>query len=166
MRVPGDRELAALSRRVGRRLRASGLRIATAESCTGGLLAKVLTDIAGSSDYLDRGWVTYSNAAKQKELGVRTRLLRRHGAVSEPVVTAMAAGAIRSSKAGVAIAVTGIAGPGGAVAGKPVGTVWIAWARRRRGRISVIAGRFQFPGGRDAVRRQSVAAALQGFLSS
>jgi len=166
MKVPGERELAALSRRVGRRLRAAGLRIATAESCTGGLLVKVLTDIAGSSDYLDRGWVTYSNAAKQAELGVRAGLLARHGAVSEPVASAMAQGALRASKAGVAIAITGIAGPGGAVAGKPVGTVWIAWAYRRRGRISVLAGRFRFRGGRDAVRRQAVAAALQGLVTA
>ena len=166
MAAPGDRRLEALSRRIGRALRRAGLRIATAESCTGGMLAKCLTDIAGSSDYLDRGWVTYSNAAKQAELGVRKGLIARHGAVSEPVATAMAQGALRASKAGVAIAITGIAGPGGAVAGKPVGTVWIAWAYRRRGRISVLAGRFRFRGGRDAVRRQAVAAVLQGLVTA
>jgi nicotinamide-nucleotide amidase len=161
-----DAALAGLSRRVGRRLRAAGLSIATAESCTGGLLAKCLTDIAGSSDYFERGWVTYSNAAKTSELGVGAGLIRRHGAVSEAVSLAMAVGALRRSRARIAIAVTGIAGPGGAIAGKPVGTVWIAWGLRRRGRIEAYAVRFRFRGGRDAVRRLSVAAALEGLPAS
>ncbi len=161
-----DAALAGLSRRVGRRLRGAGLSIATAESCTGGLLAKCLTDIAGSSDYFERGWVTYSNAAKTSELGVAAGLIRRHGAVSEAVALAMAVGALRQSRARIAIAVTGIAGPGGAIAGKPVGTVWIAWGLRRRGRIEAYAVRFRFRGGRDAVRRLSVAAALEGLPAS
>lgn len=161
-----DAALAGLSRRVGRRLRGAGLSIVTAESCTGGLLAKCLTDIAGSSDYFERGWVTYSNAAKTSELGVATGLIRRHGAVSEAVALAMAVGALRQSRARIAIAVTGIAGPGGAIAGKPVGTVWIAWGLRRRGRIEAYAVRFRFRGGRDAVRRLSVAAALEGLPAS
>ena len=161
-----DAALAGLSRRVGRRLRGAGLSIATAESCTGGLLAKCLTDIAGSSDYFERGWVTYSNAAKTSELGVAACLIRRHGAVSEAVALAMAVGALRQSRARIAIAVTGIAGPGGAIAGKPVGTVWIAWGLRRRGRIEAYAVRFRFRGGRDAVRRLSVAAALEGLPAS
>jgi nicotinamide-nucleotide amidase len=161
-----DAALAGLSRRVGRRLRGAGLSIATAESCTGGLLAKCLTDIAGSSDYFERGWVTYSNAAKTSELGVAAGLIRRHGAVSEAVALAMAVGALRRSRARIAIAVTGIAGPGGAIAGKPVGTVWIAWGLRRRGRIEAYAARFRFRGGRDAVRRLSVAAALEGLPAS
>lgn len=166
MPAPRDAALSKLARRVGRRLRAAGLSIATAESCTGGLAAKCLTDIAGSSDYFERGWVTYSNAAKTSELGVGTGLIRRHGAVSEAVALAMAAGALRRSRAHVAIAVTGIAGPVGATAGKPVGTVWIAWGLRRRGRIEVYAARFRFRGGRDAVRRRSVAAALEGLPAS
>jgi nicotinamide-nucleotide amidase len=152
--------------RVAKRLRNAELTIVTAESCTGGLLAKCLTDIAGSSDYFERGWVTYSTDAKRSELGVPASTLARHGAVSEAVVLAMAAGALRRSKARVAIAVTGIAGPAGATPGKPVGTVWIAWGLRRGGRIEVYAVRFRFRGGRDAVRRQSVAAALGGLPAS
>ena len=161
-----DISLRRLTMRVAKRLRRAGLTIVTAESCTGGLLAKCLTDIAGSSDYFDRGWVPYSNDAKRSELGVPASTLARHGAVSEAVALAMAAGALRRSKARVAIAVTGIAGPAGATPGKPVGTVWIAWGLRRRGRIEVYAVRFRFRGGRDAVRRQSVAAALGGLPAS
>ena len=163
MAAPRDAALRRLSLAVGGRLRRARLLIATAESCTGGLLAKCLTDIAGSSDYFERGWVTYSNAAKQADLGVAPGLIARHGAVSEEVAMAMAQGAIRRSRAGVAIAVTGIAGPGGATRGKPVGTVWIAWGLRRRGRIECYALRHRFRGGRDAVRRQAVAAALEGL---
>jgi nicotinamide-nucleotide amidase len=161
-----DAALAGLSRRVGRCLRGAGLSIATAESCTGGLLAKCLTDIAGSSDYFERGWVTYSNAAKKGELGVAAGLLQRHGAVSQAVALAMAAGALSRSGARVAIGITGIAGPGGGTAGKPVGTVWIAWVLRRRGRSEGFALEFRFRGGRDAVRRQAVAAALEGLPAS
>lgn len=161
-----DATLRKLATRIGKQLRAAGLSIATAESCTGGLLAKCLTDIAGSSDYFERGWVTYSNAAKQSELGVDAALIRRQGAVSEAVAFAMAAGALRRSRARVSIAVTGIAGPGGATRGKPVGTVWIAWGLRRRGRIEAYAVRYRFRGSRDAVRRQSVAAALEGLPAS
>jgi nicotinamide-nucleotide amidase len=163
MAAPRDAALKRLSQAVGRRLRRAGLMIATAESCTGGLLAKCLTDIAGSSDYFERGWVTYSNAAKRADLGVAPGLIERHGAVSEEVALAMAKGAIRRSGARVAIAVTGIAGPGGAARGKPVGTVWIAWGLRRRGRIECFALRYRFRGGRDAVRRQAIAAAFAGL---
>lgn len=166
MAAPRDAALAGLARRVGRRLRAAGLMIATAESCTGGMLAKCLTDIAGSSDYFERGWVTYSNAAKQADLGVAPGLIAWHGAVSEEVALAMAKGAIRRSGARVSIAVTGIAGPGGSAPGKPVGTAWIAWGLRRRGRIECYALRHRFRGGRDAVRRQAVAAALEGLPTS
>jgi nicotinamide-nucleotide amidase len=157
-----DDLLWGLARRVGRRLRAARLSIATAESCTGGLIAKALTDIAGSSDYFERGWVTYSNGAKRAELDVAPRVLARHGAVSEAVALAMAAGALRRSGARVSIAVTGIAGPGGGTAGKPVGLVWIAWGFQRRGGMQLFARRFRFRGGRDAVRRQAAAAALEG----
>jgi nicotinamide-nucleotide amidase len=158
-----DAALRLLARRIGRRLRTAGLSIATAESCTGGLIAKTLTDIAGSSDYFERGWVTYSNAAKRTELGVTTATLARHGAVSKAVALAMAAGALERSGSRVAIAVTGIAGPGGATAGKPVGLVWIAWGLKRRGGTQLFARRCRFRGGRDAVRRQATAAALEGL---
>jgi len=165
MVAPRDSALARLAARVGRRLRASKARIATAESCTGGFLAKCLTDLSGSSDYFDRGWVTYSNAAKQKLLGVSPSLLARHGAVSEPVALAMARGALKSAGATVAVSVTGIAGPTGATPGKPVGTVWIAWACRKRGGVRARAVHHHFRGDRDAVRRMTVAAALSGLLS-
>jgi nicotinamide-nucleotide amidase len=164
MPAPGDTTLYRLSTRVGRRLRKAGALIVTAESCTGGFLAKCLTDLSGSSDYFDRGWVTYSNAAKAKLLGVSPSLLERHGAVSEPAALAMARGALKAAGATVAVAVTGIAGPSGATPGKPVGTVWIAWARRQRGRVRATAQHHQFRGDRDAVRRRTVAAALAGLL--
>lgn len=164
MSVPTDRELADESRRAGKALRGAGLRLATAESCTGGMLAKVLTDIAGSSDYLERGWITYSNAAKRSQLGVPAALLDRHGAVSEPVAAAMAKGALLASKADLSISITGIAGPAGGTRQKPVGTVWIAWARRHSGRLELLTAGFRFRGGRDAVRRRTVATALRGLL--
>lgn len=166
MPVPRDAELSKLALRLGRRLRRAGLKLASAESCTGGLLAKCLTDLAGSSDYFERGWVTYSNDSKRTELGVSATLLAQHGAVSEAVALAMAKGAIRGSKARVSMAVTGIAGPGGATPGKPVGTVWIAWGLRRSGRTIAFALPFRFRGGRDAVRRQAVAVALAGLPAS
>lgn len=166
MAAPGDVTLDRLAKRAAARLRAAGETIATAESCTGGLLAKCLTDLPGSSDYFDRGWVTYSNAAKQAELGVGLAWLERQGAVSESVAIAMVRGALHGSKAGQAIAVTGIAGPAGGSLEKPVGTVWIAWARRRHGRVTVRAEHHRFRGDRDAVRRRAVAAALKGLLES
>src|ERR1700733_3957516 len=128
-----DLDLARLAARVGRHLLNRRLGVATAESCTGGWIAKALTDIAGSSDWFAEGFVTYSNESKVRRLGVPRAVLQRHGAVSEATVRAMAAGALRRSKAQVAVAVTGIAGPGGAVPGKPVGTVWLGWATRRGG---------------------------------
>ena len=164
MPAPRDAALARLAARVARRLRAGGARIVTAESCTGGFLAKCLTDLSGSSDYFDRGWVTYSNAAKQKLLGVSPSLLERHGSVSEPVALAMARGALKSAGATVAVSVTGIAGPTGATPGKPVGTVWIAWARRERRGVHTRAAHHRFRGDRDTVRRRTVAAALSGLL--
>jgi len=109
-------------------LLARGWMLATAESCTGGLIAGACTDLAGSSNWLERGFVSYSNAAKTELLGVDAALIARHGAVSEPVARAMAQGALQHSKAQCALAVTGIAGPGGGSADKPVGTVWFAWA--------------------------------------
>ena len=138
-------------------LRARGWRIAAAESCTGGLIAAACTSLAGSSDWFDRGFVTYSNAAKIEMLGVDAALIERHGAVSAEVACAMAQGALLHSQAMLAVAVTGIAGPGGATPGKPVGTVWLALAS---GDGAPRAERLQLAGDRAAVRAQTVRHAL------
>jgi nicotinamide-nucleotide amidase len=159
-----DAALHRLAARVAKKLRAAGETIVTAESCTGGYLAKCLTDLPGSSDYFERGWVTYSNAAKRAELGVEAKTLARFGAVSEAVAIAMARGALDSCRAQHAVAVTGIAGPAGGSRDKPVGLVWIAWARRHEGRSRVHATGYRFAGGRDTVRRWAVVAALKGLL--
>lgn len=143
-------------------LRARGWRIAAAESCTGGLVAAACTAVAGSSDWFERGFVTYSNDAKCELLGVDAALLAAHGAVSEPVARAMAEGALARAPVQLAVAVTGIAGPGGAVPGKPVGTVWLAIAGPR----GTQAERLQLDGDRAAVRAQTVAAALRRLLAS
>jgi nicotinamide-nucleotide amidase len=161
MAVPTDSDLARLARRVARRFLAAGERLATAESCTGGFIAKVLTDVAGSSDWFESGVVCYSNAAKTRQLGVARALIARRGAVSEAVARAMAGGALRKTGAGRAVAVTGIAGPSGAVPGKPVGTVWFAFAARAGGRTRMRTVHKRFRGSRDAVRRRSVAFALR-----
>jgi nicotinamide-nucleotide amidase len=145
-------------------LRGAGLKMATAESCTGGLIAAACTAVAGSSDWFERGFVTYSNAAKTELLGVDEALLRTHGAVSEPVAMAMAAGARTRAPVQRAVAVTGIAGPGGAVPGKPVGTVWLALARHDR--PAPQAWRLQLPGDRAAVRHATAVAALQALIDS
>jgi nicotinamide-nucleotide amidase len=155
-----DGELDALARRLGERLLASGVLAAAAESCTGGWIAKVLTDVAGSSAWFDRGFVTYSNEAKREMLGVRSETLTAHGAVSEATVREMVAGALARSRAGVAVAVSGIAGPGGATPGKPVGTVWLAWGVKGG---EVRAERQLYAGDREAVRRQAVARAVAGI---
>ena len=139
-------------------LRARGWRLATAESCTGGLIAAACTSLAGSSDWFDRGFVTYSNEAKVQMLGVDSALLARHGAVSQEVACAMAAGALRHSAADLAVAVTGIAGPGGAVPGKPVGTVWLATAVKGREARALL---LNLPGDRAAVREATVAQAIR-----
>ena len=159
-----DLELARLAARLGRHLLRGARRAATAESCTGGWIAKAITDVAGSSEWFTEGFVTYSNEAKMRRLGVPARALTADGAVSEAVARAMALGALLRSGAEMAVAVTGIAGPGGAVAGKPVGTVWMAWARRVSGRVRVDAVLKRFRGDREAVRRQTVKAALRGLL--
>ena len=138
-------------------LRGRGWTMATAESCTGGLIAAACTSVAGSSDWFERGFVTYSNAAKTELLGVPAATIAAHGAVSEATVRAMADGALARSAAQLAVAVTGIAGPGGAVPGKPVGTVWVALARRGG---ATEARRLQLDGDRAAVRAQTVAHAL------
>src|SRR5262245_29936549 len=134
--------------------------LVTAESCTGGWVAQAVTSIAGSSDWFERGYVTYSNAAKREALGVPKRTLLRYGAVSEQTARAMAVGALRRSRADVSLAITGIAGPGGGLPGKPVGTVCFAWARGRKIRSETK----RFKGGRGRVRRQSVIHALRGVL--
>ena len=150
----------ALAAQVGQALKAAGAKLATAESCTGGWVAQSLTSIAGSSDWFERGYVTYSNAAKQEDLGVPAATLERHGAVSEETARAMAAGALKKAGADASLAVTGIAGPGGGSPAKPVGTVCFAWARG--GKIRSETKRFD--GDRESVRRQSVIHALQGVL--
>ena len=141
-------------------LRSRGWRMATAESCTGGLIAAACTDLAGSSEWFERGVVTYSNAAKSELLGVPDGLIGQHGAVSEPVARAMARGAIERSHAQWAVAATGVAGPSGGSPAKPVGTVWLAWC----GPGVEAAECRHFPGEREAVRRAAVECALRGLL--
>jgi len=159
-----DAELTRLAARVGQHLLKARRVVVTAESCTGGWIAKTLTDIAGSSKWFVEGFVTYSNESKVRRLGVPRTALKNQGAVSEATVRAMAAGALRRAKAHVAVAVTGIAGPDGAVPGKPVGTVWLGWATRRGGEIRVGTQLKHFRGNRDSVRRKTVRLALQGLL--
>lgn len=153
-----DPELMAQAESVLASCRAAGLKVATAESCTGGLIAATLTAIAGSSDVVDRGFVTYSNAAKTDMLGVPPALIASDGAVSEAVARRMAEGALARSQAGLAVAVTGVAGPGGGTADKPVGLVWFGLARRD---APTSARHHLFAGDRGAVRRQAVAEALR-----
>jgi nicotinamide-nucleotide amidase len=154
-----DTHLNALAREVAAIVIAQKLMVVTAESCTGGWIAKTLTDLPGSSAWFDTGVVTYSYQAKEALLGVNPRTLERTGAVSEETALEMVSGALARFGAGVAVAVTGIAGPSGGTSEKPVGTVWISWKRRGGdGRAQL----FHFPGDREAVRRQTVAAALIG----
>jgi nicotinamide-nucleotide amidase len=143
-------------------LRARRRTMAAAESCTGGLIAATCTAISGSSEWFERGFVTYSNEAKTEMLGVDAALIATHGAVSEPVARAMAEGALAHSPVDIAVAVTGIAGPNGGVPGKPVGTVWFAWAMR--GAVTS-SERHVFAGDRAAVRDATVALALQRLVS-
>lgn len=161
MHAPGDEALAQLAHDTGRRLQASRDMLVTAESCTGGWIAKVVTDVAGSSAWFDCGMAVYSYEAKQALLGVRPETLIEHGAVSRETVIEMVSGALVTSGASIAVAVTGIAGPTGGSPGKPVGTVWLGW--KRRGGYPK-AELFHFDGDRDAVRRQTVEAALRGLL--
>ena len=158
---PAYQNLYELAAQVGIALRTRSRSLAIAESCTGGWIAKVITDVPGSSGWFDRGFVTYSNAAKTDLLGVRAATIARHGAVSTEVVAEMAVGALERSLADVVIAVSGIAGPDGGTQDKPVGTVYLAWALRGGPVQTEIR---QFPGNRDAVRLETVAAALQGVL--
>lgn len=161
--IPDDEALRQLAIATGQRLREARHMLVTAESCTGGWIAKVVTDIAGSSEWFDCGMAVYSYEAKQGLLGVRPQTLEVHGAVSRETVIEMVSGALVHSGATIAVAVTGIAGPGGGGPDKPVGTVWIAW--KRRGGYAR-AELFAFAGDRDAVRRQTVAAALEGLFAT
>lgn len=156
-----DARLEHLATDVGDELKRKGWVLTVAESCTGGWVAKTITDVAGSSAWFDRGYVTYSNAAKQDLLGVSHATLERHGAVSEETVRAMAGGALTRSGADVALAVSGVAGPDGGTDAKPVGLVWFAWALRTG---FVISRAERFPGDRDAVRRAAVVTVLDGVL--
>ncbi len=146
-----------LALKVGAALKDRGLMLVTAESCTGGWVAMALTSIPGSSDWFERGYVVYSNAAKREELGVSEHTLERHGAVSEETAREMAAGALKNGRGHVALAITGVAGPAGGTPDKPVGTVCFAWARGSR----MVSETRRFEGDRESVRRQSVLHALQ-----
>jgi nicotinamide-nucleotide amidase len=153
--------LEALAQRVGTRLKAAGAKLVTAESCTGGWAAQAVTSVAGSSDWFERGYVTYSNESKVDALGVHDELIDKHGAVSEEVAREMALGALRHSHGSIALAITGVAGPAGGTPDKPVGLVCLAWAGRG-GRLKSETRRFT--GDRAAIRRQSVMRALEGVL--
>lgn len=155
-----DQTRQSLCRLVANLMLKNKITLATAESCTGGLVAAACTDLPGSSQWFERGFVTYSNAAKTELLGVDAALIERDGAVSESVAMAMVQGAIKHSRAEVAVAVTGIAGPDGGSAKKPVGTVWIAWSVLDK----TTATRHHFAGDRAAVREQTVLSALQGLI--
>ena len=161
MKHPDQHLLEALAGQLGALLLGERQTLVTAESCTGGWVAQCLTAIAGSSEWFDRGFVTYSNAAKQEMLGVPAEMLAEHGAVSQPVAVAMAEGALRNSRADWGVAVTGIAGPSGGSLQKPVGTVCFAWVCRD-GRVAT--GTCHFAGNREEVRAQSVEHALAGLL--
>ncbi|HEX9140200.1 MAG TPA: nicotinamide-nucleotide amidase [Steroidobacteraceae bacterium] len=161
--MASDRELSELARQVGQGLKAAGWRLVLAESCTGGWVGKLVTDVAGSSAWFERGLITYSNEAKQQLLGVTAAALRESGAVSAEVAKAMAKGALAASAADLALAVTGIAGPEGGSADKPVGLVWFALAVKNGASET---SRRQFDGDRDAVRRQAVQTGLNLILAA
>ncbi len=156
-----DLELQTLAQELAGYMLEQGLVLATAESCTGGWISKCVTDIPGSSAWLDRGFVTYTNAAKQDMLAVAGATLEQYGAVSEATVTEMALGALANSLANVAVAVSGIAGPGGGTPDKPVGTVYFAWAIDGH---DPVTRRELFPGNREEVRRQTVRLALSELI--
>jgi nicotinamide-nucleotide amidase len=168
MTAPPDAALIELAAAAGARLTASGGTLVTAESCTGGWIAKACTDVPGSSRWFLGGVVAYADSVKRQILGVDPDTIQRHGAVSEPVVRAMAEGALRAIEAATwAIAVSGVAGPDGGTGDKPIGTVWLAWARREEdGSLRTETCREQFPGGRDEVRRRTVRRALERLLDA
>lgn len=152
--------LEQLAVKVGNRLRDDRLMLATAESCTGGLVAAAITDISGSSQWFERGFVTYSNQAKTEMIGVPAELIDKHGAVSEPVARAMAEGALINSRAQVALSITGVAGPGGGTADKPVGMVCFGWSNR----VTTLVETRHFKGDRTQVRSQAAQHALRGVI--
>jgi nicotinamide-nucleotide amidase len=165
LNAPGDTELSLLAVRVGETLQRRYHKVVLAESCTGGYVAKLLTDVPGSSQWFDLGLVTYSNESKQRCLGVSMQTLLEHGAVSEATALEMALGALSLVGAHEAVAVTGIAGPDGGTERHPVGDVWFALARRRAGgAVEAVAVHRHFHGQRDEVRRQAAAAALMLLL--
>jgi nicotinamide-nucleotide amidase len=158
-------EIDSLAAQLGAALLARKLMMATAESCTGGGVAAAITSVAGSSDWFDRGFVTYSNQAKHDMLGVPLALIEQHGAVSEEVARVMAEGALANSRAQVAISITGIAGPSGGSAAKPVGTVWLGVARRTPQGITTQASLHHYPGDRAEVRLQAATQALRAAIN-
>ena len=157
-----DDDLQQLTMQVADKLLGLGWLLSTAESCTGGWVAKCCTDIAGSSAWFDRGFVTYSNQAKQNMLNVNAETLAQSGAVSEQTVIEMAQGALINSNANISVSISGIAGPDGGSDEKPVGTVWLAWATEKSAKSEL----HHFSGDRDAVRRQAVATALKGIIKN
>ena len=159
-----QQRIVELAEAVGEALLARRMWLATAESCTAGGVAYAVTQVAGSSQWYDRGFVTYSNAAKRQMLGVSATDLRLHGAVSEPVARAMARGALVASDAQIAVSITGVAGPGGGSAEKPIGLVCFSWALRRAGELRLRTESRRLAGDRAAVRTQSIIVALDGLL--
>ena len=167
MTAPTDVDLQQLALAVGDRLQARAETLVTAESCTGGWIAKACTDVAGSSKWFQGGVVAYSNALKVALLNVPEGQLAQHGAVSEPIVRAMATGVLARTGSTVAVAVSGVAGPDGGTPDKPVGTVWLAWGwRQEDGSFRVETRRDRFAGGRDEVRRWTVRLALERLLAA
>lgn len=160
--MPEDRTIHELSTLVVQELSAAGKAVATAESCTGGWIAKALTDVPGSSACFAYGIVSYSNGAKESMLGVQNKSLVDNGAVSEPIVREMAEGALQLSGADVSVAVSGVAGPDGGTDAKPVGTVWFAWSMRGPRGITTDTDLQRFEGDRDSVRMQTVIHGLRG----
>ncbi|WP_027795877.1 CinA family protein [Paraburkholderia acidipaludis] len=159
--MPTDSVLHQLAIRVGNKLRESRIMLATAESCTGGMIATAITDISGSSGWFERGFVTYSNQAKSEMIGVPAEMIEKHGAVSEPVARAMAEGALSNSRAQVSLSVTGVAGPGGGTPDKPVGMVSFGWSNRLHTSVETLV----FKGDREQIRVQAAAHALRGLLA-
>ena len=159
--MPTDTVVHQLAIRAGNRLRECRVMLATAESCTGGMVATAITDISGSSGWFERGFVTYSNQAKIEMIGVPSELIEKHGAVSEPVARAMAEGALRNSRAQVSLAITGVAGPGGGTPDKPVGMVSFAWSNRLHTSVETLV----FKGDREQVRVQAAVHSLRGLLA-
>ena len=156
-----NNEITVLVEQIAEHLLQSQRKLAVAESCTGGWIAKVLTDLSGSSAWFDRGFITYSNQAKHEMLGVSEATLENFGAVSEEVVSEMAAGALKKSQADFSLSVSGIAGPSGGTEDKPVGLVWFAWATEQ---VTIVSEQKIFNGEREAVREQAVIFALTGLL--